>query len=150
MHTKNKYLLFSLTVIILAILILFYPSESYVELNGKKINVEIPETRREMQTGLMFRETLCENCGMLFIFEEEDFHSFWMKNTLIPLDMVFISSDLKVVDVITALPCEEEPCEHYTPNVKALYVLETNVGLFETSIIGQRVKININYSKKLK
>ena len=136
---KKILIIFS---IILIILISGCKNNDYVEIDGEKITVEIAKTPKERQEGLMFRDGLCDNCGMPFIFEEEDFHSFWMKNTLIPLDMIFINSDLEVVDVLHAAPCAEDPCKTYTPKEKALYVLETNNGKFDEKIIGKKIDIS--------
>ncbi|MBW2991435.1 DUF192 domain-containing protein [Candidatus Woesearchaeota archaeon] len=121
-----------------------YTINNHVDINGQRIFVEIPKTSEEMMKGLMFRQELCDNCGMLFIFEHEDFHGFWMKNTLIPLDMVFINTNLYVVDVLHAAPCTEDPCRSYVPGEKALYVLEVNPGKFDESIIGEKINIVIS------
>ena len=71
-------------------------------------------------------------------------HTFWMKNTLIPLDMVFIGANGTVVDVLHATPCEKEPCEIYSPKGKALYVLEVAGGTFDEGIIGERAAIAVS------
>ena len=102
--------------------------ESQVVINGNKINVEIADEPQEQSLGLMRRQSLEENSGMLFIFENEQIRNFWMKNTLIPLDMVFISKDLVIVDIIEAEPCKEDPCSVYTGKGAAKYVLEVNKG----------------------
>lgn len=95
-------------------------------------NVEVVDTPETRAQGLMFREYLPEDEGMLFIFEEEDVYPFWMKNTLIPLDMIWINSDWTVVYVARDVqPCEEDPCPSINPWVPALYVLEVNAGLAE-------------------
>ena len=82
---------------------------------------------------------------MLFIFEREDMHSFWMKNTLLPLDLIFISEELTVVDIIQAAPCKELPCANYTPEEKALYVVEVNQGYAKSKgiKIGDKVTIYV-------
>ncbi|MCC7574281.1 DUF192 domain-containing protein [Candidatus Woesearchaeota archaeon] len=97
--------------------------------------IEIPRTQEEKQQGLMFREHLQENQGMLFIFNTQQKHAFWMKNTLIPLDMIWLNEDLEVVYIQTATPCEEEPCKIYAPTTEALYTLEINAGLAEQNNI---------------
>ena len=91
-----------------------------------KVNVEIADSPEERAAGLMFRESLGENSGMLFIFDDEKTRSFWMKNTLIPLDMVFISEDLEIIDIKYAEPCREDPCISYVSKEPAEYVLEVN------------------------
>ena len=90
------------------------------------IQVEIADTRLERQQGLMFREYLEENQGMLFIFEDEDTHSFWMKDTLIALDMIWINSSYHIVHIEQAAPCKTENCRLYKPPKAARYVLEVN------------------------
>ncbi len=90
------------------------------------VNVEIADSEDEKTKGLMFRESLCDNCGMLFIFDDSDLRSFWMKDTLIPLDMIFIDDNLVIVDIKNAVPCTTEVCDVYTN--KAKYVLEVNEG----------------------
>ena len=97
--------------------------------NGKnliKINIEIADDNNKRIKGLMFREKLNESQGMLFVFENENYQTFWMKNTLIPLDMIFIGKDFKIVDIKYAVPCKEEPCALYKSSKPAKYVLEVN------------------------
>ena len=115
----------------------------YVELEGKKIIVELAQTPEERKQGLMHREELCPSCGMLFLFEQENIHPFWMKNTIIPLDIVFINANYEVVDVTKAEPCIDDPCKNYFPQSRALYVLETNQGMFSTETIGKKANIVI-------
>jgi uncharacterized protein len=98
---------------------------STVTVSGQTYNVEIADSPEERATGLMNREFLGEAEGMLFIFPDEQKRSFWMKNTLIPLDLAFISSDFVVVDMVTLEPCVDV-CNSYTSKEKATYVLEVN------------------------
>ena len=104
--------------------------------------VELPITQEDFQTGLMQREYLPENQGMLFIFQEEQKHAFWMKNTLIPLDMMWLNEELEVVHIETATPCKEDPCTIYFPDTEALYTLEINAN--------QTQKQNIKIGDKAK
>jgi len=69
---------------------------------------------------------------MLFIFDDESEKAFWMKNTLIPLDMVWISNDLEIAAVAKNVPpCKTDPCPSYSSEVSVKYVLEVNAGLAE-------------------
>lgn len=91
--------------------------------------VEIADTILEQQKGLMFRESLDRDGGMLFVFEKEGNYPFWMKNTLIPLDMIWINQNQEVVFIEeNAQPCQEI-CTEINPNQNAKYVLEVNGGL---------------------
>jgi len=91
--------------------------------------IEIADEDAERKQGLMYRESLPSQNGMLFVFEQENVHSFWMKNTRIPLDMIRIDSDGKVIDIQTAEPCTHDPCQTYVPSWAGRYVLEINAGL---------------------
>lgn len=77
--------------------------------------VELAKTPAEQQKGLMYRESMEERDGMLFIFDRSDIYNFRMKNTLIPLDMLWIDEQSKVVKILTAQPCTADPCPNYTP-----------------------------------
>ena len=95
-------------------------------------SVELAKTEAERERGLMYREKLDENKGMLFIFDKEGIYPFWMKNTLIPLDIIWISSENKVVFIgQNTRPCKSLICLSVTPSVKAKYVLELNAGTSE-------------------
>ena len=114
-----------------------------------EVRVEIADTPVELETGLMYRDSLPEDEGMLFIFEKEGRVSFWMKNTLIPLDIIFINSDWKVVNIHHSVqPCKESPivigpCESYFSDAPILYVLEVNAGFAEQHDIKQGTSIRL-------
>jgi len=92
--------------------------------------LEIANTPSERERGLMNRTELREDAGMLFVFEKEDEYKFWMKNTLIPLDMIWMDKEGKIVYIKeNAEPCKADPCESFGPVGKAKYVLEINGGL---------------------
>lgn len=93
-------------------------------------NVEIADSKEERKQGLMYREHLNQDKGMLFIFTKEDIHPFWMKNTLIPLDMIWIDEKMEIVSIFpNAQPCKTKNCESIRPLKKAMYVLEINGGV---------------------
>lgn len=95
----------------------------------KCFTVELARTESQQQRGLMNRTYMAENSWMVFVFDQSDLHSFWMENTLIPLDMLRIDDQFTVVHIVTAQPCKAEPCQIYTPDVAAKYVLEINAGI---------------------
>ncbi|MDX1555797.1 MAG: DUF192 domain-containing protein [Xanthomonadales bacterium] len=106
--------------------------EPYVRLNGQKFTVEIAETSDKQQLGLMFRDSMPEDHGMLFIFPTEAMRSFWMKNTRIPLDIFYFDADFRLVSVVKgARPCRTQQCPAYPSKGPAKYVLELNAGLAE-------------------
>ena len=109
-----------------------------------KINVEIADDNEERIKGLMFREKLNENEGMFFIFEDESHQTFWMKNTLIPLDIIFIDKNFKIVDIKNAIPCKEEPCVLYKSSKPAKYVLEVNENFSTKNNISIGNKVGLN------
>lgn len=92
-------------------------------------NIEIADNAQTRAQGLMFRHNLNRNAGMLFMFDIEGIYPFWMKNTLIPLDIIWLDKDKKIVDIKTALPCTHDPCPSLANSEQALYVLEINAGL---------------------
>ena len=94
--------------------------------NNSCFNLEIADDNESRQLWLMYRESLWDDDWMLFVFEESWIHSFWMKNTLIPLAWIRLDSDLKIVDIIQMDPCKTEQCPSYKPKSEAQYVLEIN------------------------
>ncbi|MBU1164392.1 DUF192 domain-containing protein [Patescibacteria group bacterium] len=92
--------------------------------------VELAQTSEERSQGLMYRTELGQNKGMLFVYPDEAIRSFWMKNTKIPLDIIFIDNNKRVVSISKdTQPCIEDPCPSYKSADKAQYVLEINGGM---------------------
>ncbi|MBP2832189.1 DUF192 domain-containing protein [Aquimarina sp. U1-2] len=93
------------------------------------LNIEIADNEYQIQTGLMYRKTMKDDQGMLFIFPEEAPRSFYMKNTEFALDIIFIDANYKVVSIQkNAQPLNETSLPSEGP---AQYVLEVNAGLSE-------------------
>ena len=92
-----------------------------------RLNIEIADSDYETQTGLMYREEMAENQGMLFIFPDEAMRSFYMKNTKFPLDIIYINKELRIGSIQkNAQPLDESGLPSLAP---AQYVLEVNAGL---------------------
>lgn len=102
----------------------------WVELDGHRYSIEIADEQAERQRGLMFREQMAADHGMLFIHEQEEPLAYWMKNTRIPLDILYFDHDLKLVSQQRDVPpCTAgDACPSYPSNAPALYVLELNAG----------------------
>ena len=112
-------------------------SEPLVCFGEDCFSVEIADEDAERTTGLMNRESLDADSGMLFIFEREGNYPFWMKNTLIPLDMIWLNSQGEIVYIFeNAQPCTTESCAIITHEGSALYVVELNAGTVREKGIG--------------
>ena len=97
--------------------------------SGRCFNAEIASSFIARIKGLMFREFLADDAGMFFVFSNEDKYAFWMKSTLIPLDMIWISKNKEVVYIAKNVqPCKSVICPSVSPDRPALYVLEINGG----------------------
>ena len=104
------------------------------------LDSEIAETEYETQTGLMYRESMAPNQGMLFIFPDVAVHSFYMKHTKIQLDIIYIAENLKIASFAeNAKPLDEAGLSSQVP---IQYVLEINAGLAEKFLleIGDKVE----------
>ncbi|CAK6474255.1 DUF192 domain-containing protein [Peribacillus castrilensis] len=109
-----------------------------------RLNVQVADTQRKREKGLMFVGKLPENEGMLFVFSEEIYGGFWMKNTFIPLSIAFLDSYGVILKILDMEPCIEEYCPTYDPGIFYYYAIEVNLGWFEKNQIkeGDYVKFN--------
>jgi uncharacterized protein len=106
------------------------PAKNFVCFKRTCVEVEIALTQQDRQRGLQGRESLSESAGMLFIFPSPGQHGFWMKDTLIPLDMIWLDASRRVVHIEYQVPpCHQDTCPTYLPQNDALYVLEVNAGM---------------------
>ena len=107
---------------------------AWVIFGSDTVVVELARTADERAQGLMYREDVPEGTGMLFIFEKQEVQRFWMENTLIPLDMIFIDRDLKIAGIIE----NAEPMTKTSRFVDApsIYVLEVNGGWSRKHAVG--------------
>lgn len=134
----KKYLFFVFIIIFILMLVFVIKNnlnnsnslkENKICINDYCFDVEIAKTQEERTRGLMYRESLDQDKGMLFIFDQEKEHSFWMKDTLIPLDIIWINKDMEIVYIEKNVQlCKEDPCERYKSDKPTKYVLELNAG----------------------
>ena len=100
-----------------------------VELKGQRFEVEIADTEPARERGLMFRDSMPANHGMLFLFDDFTVRTFWMKNCRMPLDILYFDQNYKLVSAQQRVPaCRSEPCPVYPSEGAAKYVLELNAG----------------------
>jgi uncharacterized membrane protein (UPF0127 family) len=114
--------------------------------SGKVLQTEVMVSDEDRQMGLMFRPSLPLDHGMLFIFEQPDFHGIWMKNCKFPIDILWLDEQGKVVHVAEKVPpCKAEPCTVYQPLQRAAYVVELNAGQArkEKAAVGSRVEFRL-------
>ncbi|MCT7952129.1 DUF192 domain-containing protein [Ancylothrix sp. C2] len=104
------------------------PISGEVDIKGKIFDLEVARTPEEKAKGLMFREWLPGDQGMLFVYDPPEQASFWMKNTLIPLDMIFTKNSKVIYTVENAQPCKSTPCTTFAPPAPVDGVIELNAG----------------------
>lgn len=121
-------------------------------LNGVPVTIEVAITPAEQQQGLMYRESMPENHGMLFVYEEPRYLSFWMKNTLIPLDIAYIRKDMTIGNIETMEP-HRGPFtpKGYPSRYPSMYALEMNAGWFAENgfAAGDGVELPVDDIQKL-
>ena len=107
---------------------------------GKQtVHAEIANTPQSRERGLMQRNQLCADCGMLFVFEKADRYNFWMKDTPLPLSIAFIAANGAIINIAEMLP---DTTDVHSANGDALYALEMSSGWFARNGIkpGNRVR----------
>ncbi|MFP4383093.1 MAG: DUF192 domain-containing protein [Spirochaetia bacterium] len=120
------------------------PETYTLTINNNELKVEIAVTHEEKQRGLMHRENLAENEGMLFVYEEDRVMSFWMKNTTIPLSIAFLSKEGEIIDIKNLTPRSERSVQS---SRSVRYALEVNQGFFSRHGIQEGDRVN--FSKEL-
>lgn len=121
-----RFLLLLITLVVCSSCI---AQDPYVVLGGERFTVELAETQEKQALGLMFRDQMPGDHGMLFLFPGEAPRSFWMKNCRIPLDIFYFDEDLALVSVSeNTPPCRTPRCPSYPSSGPAKYVLELNAG----------------------
>ena len=100
-----------------------------VELKGQRFDVEIADTEPARERGLMFRDSMPADHGMLFLFDDVAERTFWMKNCRMPLDILYFDAKYNMISAQQRVPaCRSDPCPVYPSNGAAKYVLELNSG----------------------
>lgn len=124
-----KYFVFALLGIVIfgGVWLLSPAKQPTVVINGHAVEIEVARTPEEQARGLSGRESLAENAGMLFVYEQSITPSFWMKEMNFPLDIIWIGEDKKIVDITENMLPETYP-QTFQPKALVQYVLEVNAG----------------------
>lgn len=112
-----------------------------VTIDNQEFSLEIAQNQQEREVGLMDRKILPPNQGMLFLFDQKEIQSFWMKNTLIPLQIIFVDG-CKIVD-IQEMAVEKDPANpkiHYLSKFPVDKVIELNSESVPINIVGQEIQ----------
>jgi uncharacterized membrane protein (UPF0127 family) len=120
------------------------PTGSVTFPDGTRVQVEIAADEATRQRGLMFRESMAPNEGMVFVFDRPGIYPFWMKNTLISLDMLWLDQSGRIVHIAHSVPpCKADPCPSYPPDAEAVYVVEVVAGFARTHKlkVGDQLKL---------
>jgi uncharacterized membrane protein (UPF0127 family) len=97
--------------------------------DGRSVTLELAVTPHQRNLGLMFRPSMAEDHGMLFLFPQPDRYSIWMKNMLMPIDILWLDARKRIIHMETNVPpCRNEPCLIYQPQTPAFYVIELAAG----------------------
>ncbi len=116
--------------------------------NGARLLAEVADTPAKRTSGLMFRDRLAPDRGMLFVFEEAGEWRFWMKNTKIALDILWLGPDKRIVYIEENVPgCRQDPCPEYKSNKEALYVLELPAGTAKREKLAKGMKLQFKLTK---
>ena len=155
-HAFPRYFTIAILILLAIALVLWprsvesAPTIVFATESGEvKFALEIADSPEEQEKGLMNREKIEDTYGMLFIFPREERVSFWMKNTLIPLDMIFMDEDLQIVHIAqNAEPCiskDDSKCPLYSAPSSAKYVLEIRGNLSKEKQIqvGNRAQLHL-------
>lgn len=96
---------------------------------GRVISAEIADTSERVMYGYMYRPEVREDEGMVFVYPEAGWHSFWMKNTLVPLDIIWLDDDFSIIHMQAPAPvCKADPCPSFGPMRASRYILEARAG----------------------
>ena len=141
-------ILFLLIIIYILFIIFNKPKTKNIPIifGNTKYDFEIAKTISQKSLGLSNRNTLCKNCGMIFVYSSENIYPFWMKDTLIPLDIIWLDKTGKIVTYHNALPEPKVPLtklKNYKNSSPAQYIMEINSHDFD------KLKLKIGDTIKL-
>ncbi len=151
MYNKIFLIVLSILIFLISISFLFFinqPEKKWGKVCFKEycFDVQLAQNGIERTKGLMFQESLEQNKGILFLFDKESKYSFWMKNTFISLDIIWIDKNNNVVFISeNNQPCKWYNCPSIKPTTDAKYVLEVNSGIVKKIDLKVGDELNLVY-----
>lgn len=151
---KYKFVLVVICIFYLLLGIVFYQYKTFIAESALPVSIysnleqiEIADTPEKLERGLMYRKNICQKCGILFIFSDSKPRSFWMKNTIISLDIIFIDTNGKIVAISeNTIPQNDKIL--YSSYYPAQFVLEVNAGFSKSNNINTGDSISIEKIKQ--
>ena len=134
-------------IVVLLITILLNRKAPKVVINNHTFSVTVAKTDKEKQIGLSETKKLDKNQGMLFVFDQPDYYSFWMKNMKFPIDIIYINGDKVTTVINSAEPVSNGQLPIYQPKEKSDKVIEINAGLSKTYNIKNGSQVTIQNLK---
>lgn len=137
------------TVILSSLIFLFFlksPTQN-VLINGKSFNIEVVKSSKDHAIGLSKYKKISQDFGMLFVFDDKDYYSFWMKNMKFPIDIIFISNN-KITTIFKNVDYPKDGnaiLQSYKPDVPSDMVFEVNAGISEKYNFQKGDSVKINY-----
>ncbi len=145
LKTRVRHMRVLFSILLIAICAACSAGGPSVEIGGERFSVEIADTTDKQALGLMFRDEMAADHGMLFIFPNEAPRSFWMKNCRIALDIMYFDKDLNMVSAsLDTPPCRVSQCPSYPSIAAAMYVLELNAGVAERLGVGPGSRMTLD------
>jgi uncharacterized membrane protein (UPF0127 family) len=121
------------------------PHYTWLTIGDTMVHAQLSVTDQERTQGLQFVAGLGPNEGMLFIYNPPRLLTHWMKDMRIPLDMIWINSDKKIINISKNVPiCQKDPCPVYSSQIPAVYVLEVNAGFCALHHIHSGMVVNFH------
>jgi hypothetical protein len=154
---KILFATFLLICFIALAIVFFSPPKKSVEIEFftpdnqviTKLSAPIADSNKERQTGLMFRDSLPNDEGLLFVFNGFQKHAMWMKNMRFPIDLIFLDEKKDIIKIYENLPpCETLDCPSYPSEKPAVYAIEMNSGYIANHQITSNTKIYFDIDKK--
>lgn len=120
-----------------------------LDLKGRTYQLEIARTALQKSRGLMYREQLKSEQGMLFVYQRDGDYRIWMKNTLIPLTVIWLDNEARIIERRLLQPCRRSPCPSYGANLPARYIVEFSADQYSQFEVGDTLPEVITWQQAL-